>query len=305
MILCLCPNPSIDTYAWMNDFHKADVNRISLLEEFPGGKGTHVAMAINELDGKSELMGAWAGNTGQWIREACKEKGIDSSGPVIPGNNRKCFTFRSQDPTFNNSELLEPGPEMTPEHWRAFVDSFESRLPSTDLLCMSGSWPKNAPNNAYQQLLDITAAKNKRVILDCSGEQLEQAMETGCFGLHLNESEAERFCGSSKLEALLEKLNGKVELVALTKGAEGLELYYKGKIVHAKVSISEVISTVGSGDCLTAGIAYAVSKELSVEEIASYGVACGAANCLNSDLGMLRKEDVDRLLPEVKIRTLS
>ena len=305
MILCLCPNPSIDTYAWMNDFQKGGVNRISLLEEFPGGKGTHVAMAVTELGGKSELMGAWAGNAGEWIREACKEKGIDSSGPVLPGNNRKCFTFRSEDPTFNNSELLEPGPQMTAAYWQAFVDSFGSRLPSANLLCMSGSWPKNAPSDAYRQLLEITAAKNKRVILDCSGEQLEEAMKTGCFGLHVNESEAERFCGSTKLVDLLSKLDGKVELVALTKGAEGLELYYKGKIVHAKVSISEVISTVGSGDCLTAGIAYAISKDLSVEQVASYGVACGAANCLNSDLGMLRKEDVERLLPEVEIRPVS
>lgn len=305
MILCLCPNPSIDTYAWMTDFQKGGVNRISRLQEFPGGKGTHVALALAELGAKSELMGAWAGNTGQWIREACKEKGVDSSGSVLLGNNRKCFTFRSENSTFDNSELLEPGPEMTDADWRGFVDSFGSRLPKTDLLCMSGSWPKNAPVNAYQQLLDITAAQNKRVILDCSGEQLEEAMKTGCFGLHLNESEAVRFCGSARLEDLVNKLDGKVELVALTKGADGLELYYKGDVVHAKVTISEVISTVGSGDCLTAGIAYAVSKNLSIEEIASYGVACGAANCLTSDLGMLRKEDVENLLPQVEIQRMS
>lgn len=302
MLLSICPNPSIDTYAWMSDFQKGGVNRITRLQEFPGGKATHVALALAQLGAEAELMGAWAGSPGDWIRQACESYGVACSGPELSGSNRKCFTFRSDDPAFDNSELLEPGPEMRAEHWEAFKQSFRSRLAAAELICMSGSWPKNAPQDAYCQLLEIATSENKKVILDCSGTQLEEAMKLGCFGLHLNESEAEKFCGSNRLEDLLHKLNGKVELVALTKGKEGLELFYKGSTIHSKVTIDKVVSTVGSGDCLTAGIAFAVHKDLSLSEIAAYGVACGAANCLNEDLGMLRKSDVDSLLPRVDLK---
>ena len=305
MILCVCPNPSIDTYAWMSDFEKGGVNRIARLQEFPGGKATHVALALAELGAKTELMGLWAGGAGQWIQEASREKGIFCSGPKIPGNNRKCFTFRSDNPLFANTELLEPGPELSIEDWNVFVNDFQARLEEAEIVCMSGSWPKNAPGDAYRQLLDLAAEQNKKVILDCSGAQLEEAMKTGCFGLHVNQSEAEKFCGSSDIKDLVDKLEGKVELVALTKGAEGLELYYNDKLIHAKVEISSVVSTVGSGDCLTAGIAFAVSQpEFTEQEIAAYGVACGAANCLIEDLGMLRKTDVQELLQKVKIREI-
>lgn len=305
MILCVCPNPSIDTYAWMSGFKSGGVNRITRLQEFPGGKATHVALALAELGAEAELMGVWAGGAGQWIQEASTQKGVSCSGPMVTGNNRKCFTFRSDDPQFDNTELLEPGPELSKEDWEIFLKDFETRLEEADLVCMSGSWPKNAPEDAYRQLLDLAAEQNKKVILDCSGTQLEEAMKTGCFGLHVNQSEAEKFCGSSDIHDLLEKLEGKVELVALTKGAEGLELYYNKKVIHAKVTIPYVVSTVGSGDCLTAGIAYALTRpKVTEQEIAAYGVACGAANCLIEDLGMLQQSDVQKLLPQVEIREI-
>lgn len=305
MILCVCPNPSIDTYAWMPDFTKGDVNRMTRTAEFPGGKATHVALALAELGAEAELMGVWAGGAGQWIQQASKEKGVSCSGPTVSGNNRKCFTFRSDDPQFDNTELLEPGPELSQEDWNRFLETFKARLKEADFICMSGSWPKNAPDDAYRQLLDLAAARNKKVLLDCSGKQLEEAMKTGCFGLHVNQSEAEKFCGSSNLKDLLEKLDGKVDLVALTKGAKGLELYYNQEVVHAKVEIPHVVSTVGSGDCLTAGIAYALTQEeITVKEIAAYGVACGAANCLIEDLGMLQNSDVQELLHKVQFREI-
>lgn len=305
MILCVCPNPSIDSYAWMPDFTKGGVNRIDRIQEFPGGKATHVALALTELGAEAELMGVWAGGAGQWVQQASKQKGVSCSGPEVKGNNRKCFTFRSDVSGFDNTELLEPGPELSQEDWEIFRNEFQARIEKADIICMSGSWPKNAPDNAYRQLLDLAVAQNKKVILDCSGIQLEEAMKTGCFGLHLNESEAEKFCGSSDIQDLLDKLNGKVELVALTKGAEGLELFYKDQRIHAKVEIPHVVSTVGSGDCLTAGIAYSLGlQQVTAQEIAAYGVACGAANCLIEDLGMLRKSDVQELLPQVEIREL-
>jgi len=302
MILNLCPNPSIDSYAWLNNFESGGVNRISKMIEYPGGKGVHVALALAELGEDARLMGLWAGNTGDWIKKACLGKKVRSIGVELPGNNRKCYTFLSEDPTFDNSELLEPGPSMTSESWEEFKIDFRKQLSNIRLACMSGSWPQNAPHNAYSELIEVAAENGVRTILDCSGIQLEEAIKTGFFGLHLNQEEAAKLCGSSRMPDLLNKLNNKVELIALTRGKEGLEIYYKGKIISANVEIDKVISTVGSGDCLTAGIAFAVEKDLPLEDIAAYGVACGAANCLTEDLGMLKKEDVERLLPLVKVK---
>lgn len=305
MIFSLCPNPSIDTYAWLQGFSAGGVNRITRLKEYPGGKGTHVALALAELGAESKLMGVWAGNAGQWIEKACHDKGVTTTGIEISGNNRKCFTFRAEDPAFDNSELLEPGPEFHPEAWEAFQQRFTSELSKASLVCMSGSWPKNAPSEAYACLVQLAKEQQVKVLLDCTGSQLEAALQEGFFGLHLNEEEAHKLCGSTRLEELLKKLDGRVELVALTRGKKGLDLYYKGEVVTASLPLEKVLSTVGSGDCLTAGIAFALEKNWPLNEMAAYGVACGAANCLTEELGMLRREIVEELLPRVQLKKIA
>jgi len=80
MILSVCPNPSIDTYAWLDNFESGGVNRIKKLEEYPGGKGVHVALAIAELGGRSKLLANWAGNNGDWIKKECINRNIEISG---------------------------------------------------------------------------------------------------------------------------------------------------------------------------------------------------------------------------------
>ncbi|AWW29946.1 1-phosphofructokinase [Echinicola strongylocentroti] len=305
MILSVCPNPSIDTYAQLPDFKFGQANRVSWQREFPGGKGVHVAMAIKEWGDASRLLAAWAGHSGKWIKAACEEKGLSTVGPKLPGENRKCYTFLSDNPSLHNTEMMEPGPEMTAEHFDDLTSIFMQELGQASMVVMSGSWPKGSEATAYRKLISLANSNGKKVMLDCSGEQLGHAIEEGVFGLHLNEHEALQFCGTSDVHAAMRKLHEKVDLIALTKGKEGLFLSYLGKLIHANVTVDKVISTVGCGDCLTAGVALGVSKGLSVEEIARYGAAFGAANCLREDLGMIYKADVERLLPQIITKELT
>ncbi len=304
MILSLCPNPSIDSYARISDFLPGGVNRISSLEEFPGGKGIHVALAIAELGVSSSLLGFWAGGSGDWIRKECTDKKVETVGVDITGNNRKCYTFISENSELNHTELLEPGPKLSESDFEGFEKVFRKEIAQTDFICMAGSWPANAPKDAYARLVKIANANHKKVILDCTGVQLDNALQEGFFGLHLNHHEAKALCGSEDIKTLRQFLGEKVEVIALTRGSEGLELAYKNKIINARVKLDpeDIISTVGSGDCLTAGITYALSEQMELTEIAVWGAACGTANCLNKDLGMLKKNDVVKLLKQVQIK---
>ncbi|MEQ8878916.1 MAG: 1-phosphofructokinase, partial [Cyclobacteriaceae bacterium] len=85
MILCVCPNPSVDKYVWVKHFTRGKVNRATQEKSFPGGKGIHVAMGVRELGLEVAVLGFWAGASGQWVKEACKSLGIHCYGPELPG----------------------------------------------------------------------------------------------------------------------------------------------------------------------------------------------------------------------------
>jgi len=305
MVLCICPNPSIDCYAELEHLVLGSANRIQSLQEYPGGKGTHVALALAEMKVDVTLFGFWAGSSGHWISEACKKRNVAIKGPKITGSNRKCYTFRSKDRDLNATELMEPGPSIKQADWMLFIEQLEKNIELSDMVSLSGSWPKGTPENAAYQVAEICRKKGKRLFLDCSGIQLRNALESKFHTLHLNEHESEEIFGSSSIDVAFEKLRGIVDYVALTQGKKGLYLAYpKGKI-HALKSLDRTISTVGSGDCLTAGLIYAVLKNKEPEEIARYGAAFGAANCITEDLGMLRKEHIVEFLPQTILKPIA
>jgi fructose-1-phosphate kinase PfkB-like protein len=56
---------------------------------------------------------------------------------------------------------------------------------------------------------------------------------------------------------------------------------------------------------MLAGLAVGNQRNCTVEAALRLGVACGAANCLRPELGMLRRADVEMLLPRVEMNSVA
>jgi tagatose 6-phosphate kinase len=187
-----------------------------------------VALGLHELAIKCCLYGFWGGSSGNWLKEKCLMLGINCFGPVNSGANRKCYTLitNQKHSDLNNTELLEPGPSISPEEFDLFMEDFGKKEELSDFICMSGSWPDGAPDNAYYDLVNMAHEKGKKVIIDASGRQLQNALHVKPFGVHTNREEAKLICPEDSWERALEYLSGCTELAALTLGKEGLYLNY-------------------------------------------------------------------------------
>ncbi len=81
-------------------------------------------------------------------------------------------------------------------------------------------------------------------------------------------------------------------MAAVTDGRNGLCLGFSQQTVHAKYNLNYIIISAGSGDCITAGIVSAWHQTNDLINTAKNGVACGAANCIPKELGMVFNHDV-------------
>ena len=303
MILCLCPNPSIDTFAWVDHILPGEANRIQREKRFPGGKGVHVALAAAELGEKVQLLAFWAGPTGHWIKTKCEELGVTCRGPEINDWSRTCVTFKSKG-DYHDTELLGAGPTIDAKDFERFVIEYQQLVANADGICMSGSWPHGAPPDAYAQLVAIAQNTDTPVLIDTTGEQLQHALTKRPTGVHLNRSEVQSLLNESDVRTAARRLAQQCEYAIVTSGSDGLFLAHDGDVVHAHCHVDDVYSAVGSGDCLLAGFAVALVRGTSIRDAARLAVACGAANCVREDLGMLYRTDVERLLPSVTVSTI-
>lgn len=299
MILTACPNPSVDKFLSLASIKSGRVNRSSGEAAFPGGKGVHVALAVNELGTASHLTGFWGGPTGQWIKQMCSRQGIECSGPAIDGWTRTCLTIRSEK-ELKDTEILEHGPTITEQELQHFWNTVDQKAGQSKLICVSGSWPDGAPENVYQTLAKYCQDPRLSVWIDASGNRLKQAVDIHPYGIHVNTSEARSLLGrEDTADHYARALLDYCQVAAVTDGANGLYLASGGSVYHAYCPVEEVISTVGCGDCLLAGLLVAQHKGKSLRDMAVLGTACGAANCLRADLGMLYVSDVQDLKENV------
>src|SRR4030042_4442254 len=189
MILCLCPNPSIDIYIWIDAISPGKVNRASREEHYPGGKGLHVALACAELGEEVTIAGFWGGPTGDWIRKECMKKNVRSIGIEVKEWSRNCQSFKSEN-EYNETEILGVGPKICNQDQQALYRLLEMSISTASCISMSGSWPRGSSDDAYARLISLCNSQGKAVFLDCSGRQLGEALTRKPYLVHLNKSEA-------------------------------------------------------------------------------------------------------------------
>jgi tagatose 6-phosphate kinase len=300
MLLAVCPNPSVDYYIWTESLEPGKVHRALREIRYPGGKGVHVAMTAAELGQEVTLLGFWGAETGQWIKNECMKQNIRCIGPDLTEWSRSCITFKS-DGIHDDTELLGGGPEISSKDFREFIRDFRLAAEGSDAVTMSGSWPRGSPAHGYAELIKIAKKSGKPVFLDATGEPFRNGLNERPYAIHLNYNECKSFTGLTEITEMIDYFMNYAELVAITAGSEGLYLGYNKSILHGNVKLDQIYSAVGSGDCLTAGLATGLIRKLDTGDLARLGVACGAANCLREDLGMLYKSDVERLLGEIDL----
>jgi tagatose 6-phosphate kinase len=300
MLLAVCPNPSVDTFVWVESLAPGKVHRASREKRYPGGKGIHVALAAAELGEEVTLLGFWGGETGRWIKNECNKRNIHCIGPELKDWSRSCITFKSNG-VYDDTELLGCGPEISPAVYLEFKNIFNGHVNNSGVITLSGSWPEGAPSFGYAELIKEAKKFDKPVFLDATGESFQLGLKEKPYAIHLNDAESKELSNLSDMHDIIDHFRQYAELVAITAGKEGLFLGINDELIHGNVDIDRIYSTVGSGDCLTAGLAIGFMKKMDTEKMLKLGVACGGANCLREDLGMLYKHDVEKLLKRIKI----
>lgn len=300
-VLVVCPNPSVDIYAQLENFKKGVPNRIITESRYPGGKGLHVAMALAELGINVKVVGFWGGESGEWLRKTCNAyyPAISFCGPKLSEWSRSCYTFQSSN-DFNDTEILGTGPEVSESEFEQLLAIVEEKLPFTTIMALCGSWPKGSPETGYRQLIELATDHQVPSFLDCTGPQLENALTAHPYGIHLNRKELLDFTQVADFEKAMYMIRERCAVAAITDGPRGLHYLTGNGHFRSLAKVDKVISTIGSGDCLLAGVIAGHVQQLNDEDTANLGAACGAANCLRPELGMLYEQDVTLLLKNFK-----
>ncbi|HLS32406.1 MAG TPA: PfkB family carbohydrate kinase, partial [Brevibacterium sp.] len=164
------------------------------------------------------------------------------------------------------------------------------------------------PTEIYRRLASDLRAVGSRVLVDLSGERLDQSLAGGVTVVKVADDELTDYdrAASSRAPDLITAMHSLVEEgaehVIVTRAEESALMLTEGRVSEVLMPSLEVMDHHGAGDSLTAGVAAALADGATFTEGVTLGSAAGALNVTRHGLGSGNRDTVHTLRRLVEVR---
>lgn len=301
MIYTLTLNPAIDYYMSMGNFQLGSLNSLEEGYTLPGGKGINVSKVLKNFSVESKALGFVGGFTGDYIKKHLNEYEIESDFIELQENTRINIKLKTKD---SETEIAGKSPTISRENVKELLKKFEE-IKKDDVVILSGSVPNSISKSIYADIIKLLP-KDCKVILDTRGLHFVEGLKEGVFLTKPNNHELEEFF-NRKLNNIEEIIQAGKDLQALgsknvliSLGKDGSILITEKEVYIGNAPQGKLISSVGAGDSMVAGVVYGIAKGMTLEDSYKYGIASGSSTAFSE--GLTTFERMNSLLNKIEIK---
>ncbi|MBN8836608.1 MAG: 1-phosphofructokinase family hexose kinase [Sphingobacteriia bacterium] len=300
-IITLTLNPAIDKTTTTEKIEPEKKLKCVHPTYEPGGGGINVSRALQHLGKRSCALYFGGGFNGPFFKKLLEQEQVVAEEITVNTH------IRTNIIVFENASQQQYrfGMESQPvaeRDWQLCLQILDEKE-GFDFLIASGSLPQGVPADFFGRVAAIVKKKNAKLIVDTSGNALQKAIEEGVFLIKPNVAELGSLYGKETLtkneirlavQSVIAK--GGCEVLVVSLGSEGAILATKEVYHHITPPKIKVMSTVGAGDSMVAGLVYALSEGMCLRDVLKYGVACGSSATMHMGTALCQQEDVTELL---------
>jgi tagatose 6-phosphate kinase len=301
MILCIGTTPTVQRTMLFPRLSIDQVNRALSVHEHASGKSVNVARVLGVLKQQALAVGFAGGRRGDFLLEDIAVAGISHDFVPAAAQTRLCTTVIDQSAR-QATELVEEAPAASAVEWAALIDKIDRHVTGATAMIFSGTLAPGAPAD----FCDRWIGRGRTVVVDTKGQAMRRALAArgGRVIAKLNRAELaqtldQTLATEPELFDAMRRAAPADGWLVVTLGKEGAAAWAEGKLWRVRSAQIEVVSAIGSGDAFAAGLVAGLDK--GVEEALRLATACGVANALTAYSGVVRHEDVFRLLPEITV----
>lgn len=306
MISTVTLNPALDKTVHVAKLLPNDTNRVTKVEVDAGGKGINCSRMLAELGVETRAITFLGGDPGDFIRMVLDREGISVDSVPTANPTRTCVAVE-ESADISPTTLNERGGPIGHQELVALLEKTKDITRQSSYVVFGGSVPVGVNQDVYNVLVQIAVAGGAKAVVDADGSALVHGMKAKPFMIKPNRDEAERALDadfeskSDVARGALRLAELGIELVIISLGKQGAIAAHEEIIYDVVPPQIESISTIGSGDSLIAGVLYSLENGAPIEEALKMGCAAGAATAMSSGAEIGKKEDIDKLLADVKI----
>ncbi|MEU9401609.1 1-phosphofructokinase family hexose kinase [Streptomyces sp. NPDC048242] len=302
MILTVTLNTALDITYRVRSLRPHASHRVSDVAERPGGKGVNVARVLAALGHEVTVTGFAGGATGGVLRgQLAGTAGLTDALVEVAGPTRRTIAVVDER-TGDTTQLNEPGPQIAPAEWAAFLRAYDQLLGDASAVALSGSLPPGVPVGAYAGLIRVARSAGVPVLLDTSGEPLRRGVAARPDLVKPNAGELAELTGSHEpLRATRDARRRGAHAVVASLGPEGLLAVTPEGHWRATPPAPLRGNPTGAGDAAVAGLLSGLVEHLPWPDRLTRAVALSAAAVLAPAAGEFDRAAYDELCGRIEV----
>lgn len=301
-------NPALDLTARLSALEPGEVNLVEQASLRAAGKGINVAMVLKDL-GCDVTVTGWLGEGNQSaFVELFERKGLQDAFVRVHGETR--INVKIAETSGRVTDLNLPGLTVDQKARESLLATLDKLCLDHEWFVLAGSLPKGVEPEFTRELIVRLKASGKKVIFDCSGAALRAGLEAGPTLVKPNREELGQWAGraietdADQADCAARLRSQGVEQVVISDGSRGLLWFSKEGTLRAVPPRMQVVSTVGAGDSLVAGLVYGLAQGLTKEETVRLATAASALAVSQVAVGFAGREQLSPMMERVVVTQL-
>ena len=238
-----------------------------------------------------------------------KKQGLEDKFHRVAGKTRINVKITETEADVTDLNFL--GYQITPEAWQQFTADSLAYCQNFGIVAVCGSLPRGVSPEFFADWLNQLHQAGVKVVLDSSNAALTAGLKAHPWLVKPNHRELEAWIGHplnslDEIIAAAKKLKAEgIANVIISMGANGSLWLSDQAVIQAQPPKCEnVVSTVGAGDSMVAGLIYGIEKGLSQAETLAFASAVSAFAVSQSNVGVSDIALLEPILANVKISVI-
>ncbi|RKS87825.1 fructose-1-phosphate kinase [Orbus hercynius] len=298
-------NPAYDLVGFCPSIELGDVNLVKTTGLLPAGKGINVAKVLHDLGDELTVGGFLGEDNREEFSALFTQSAMTDKFQTVEGKTR--INVKVTEKNSQVTDLNFSGFSITAEDWQQFVNDSLSWLVDFDMVVISGSLPEGISLDDFTAWIGKIKVICPKVIFDSSRNALVAGLKAKPWLIKPNDKELEMLVGRSLPTmddikgAALALVEQGIDNVIVSLGSKGALWVTKHEAWIAKPPKCEVVSTVGAGDSMVAGIVHALLANYSIKETLIFASGVAALAVSQPGVGVPDKAKLNAILEKIDI----
>ncbi|EPN4953111.1 1-phosphofructokinase [Vibrio sp. CCB-PB317] len=307
-VVTITLNPALDLTGSVNELNVGSVSLVQQSNLHAAGKGVNVAKVLSDLGADVTVTGFLGKDNPELFHQLFNDIGVKNEFVEVQGATR--INVKLVEASGNVSDINFPGVQVTADEIARFEETLFRLAETHDYFVLAGSLPGGVTAEQCAAWIKALHQQGKKVLFDSSKAALKSGIEAHPWLIKPNDEELGDFVGEhletpEQCQAAAQTLSDKgIENIVVSMGADGVMWLNQGKWLRAQPPRMNVVSTVGAGDTLVAGLCWGHMQLMPKNDLLRFATALSALAVSQVGVGLTSQEELENIKLQTEVSEL-